>query len=878
MSTAGDEGRETCLLVQAPGEARRRLGTADLPVALGAGPGTIRLPSAQVDGPRAWIGEADGDLFIQPAAGEILRLAGRVLEASHWLHAGDIVGIGGDRLLVSEADGVLCLDIESVDDANRTLPPLHPQLVPPSAPPPSSSEPASSKPEGVAGVKAVAFRPARLDGTSRSRSRFGLARLVSALVLLVLAATAALLWTARSVGLAVEPRPDRLSVRAEGMLPWIPELGERRLMVAGTYRLAAEKEGYETLSTTFEVGPAARQDFAFTLRELPGRLRLAVSYVVPNGTAPDGTVSDEAASAAPLPVVEATVRSGDQVLGVTGDDGIFTFEGPAGEIELRVEHPRFRPGSTRATLEGRGRTDDVALTLEPAWGQVDVGSRPAGARLEVDGRAVGRTPLRLELAEGNRRLRFTLAGHKPHVAEVTVEAGRLTTPAPPTLSPSDGNVMVTSTPEDARVSVDGVYRGRTPLDLSLAPGRSYEVRVAKAGFEARSGTVDVRSGVASELDLELPQLTGRVVVERFPPDAEIRVDGEPARPDGDGGLTLTAAPHEVEVRRAGFETRRFEVTPVPGLEHRLVAHLESVEAVRERRIRDDLKTVEGHELVLVEPGRLRLGASRREAGRRANEVQREVVLTRRFYLGAQEISNAQFRRFKSDHRSGAVGGANLEIDHHPAVNLTWQEAAAYCNWLSAKQGLPTFYEKKGESWVAKEPMNEGFRLPTEAEWAWVARYDGAGDGPRKYSWGEALPPTEGAGNFADLSAASLLEGTLESYRDGHAATAPVDAFGPDGRGVYQLGGNVAEWVHDVYSPRPAAIGAVERDPVGPPDGELHVIRGASWMHSTLTELRLSFRDYGKDPRPDLGFRIARYVAQETPGQNSGGDDGDPASD
>ncbi len=49
------------------------------------------------------------------------------------------------------------------------------------------------------------------------------------------------------------------------------------------------------------------------------------------------------------------------------------------------------------------------------------------------------------------------------------------------------------------------------------------------------------------------------------------------------------------------------------------------------------------------------------------------------------------------------------------------------------------------------------------------------------------------------------------------------------------------------------------DPTGPENGDYHVIRGSSWMHSTVTELRLSYRDYGNKPRPDLGFRIVRFV-------------------
>ena len=61
--------------------------------------------------------------------------------------------------------------------------------------------------------------------------------------------------------------------------------------------------------------------------------------------------------------------------------------------------------------------------------------------------------------------------------------------------------------------------------------------------------------------------------------------------------------------------------------------------------------------------------------------------------------------------------------------------------------------------------------------------------------------------------------------------------------------------NDYYQhPFPAGAG-----PLGPAAGEYHVIRGASWMHGTITDLRLSFRDYGIDGRPDLGFRIARFA-------------------
>ena len=86
----------------------------------------------------------------------------------------------------------------------------------------------------------------------------------------------------------------------------------------------------------------------------------------------------------------------------------------------------------------------------------------------------------------------------------------------------------------------------------------------------------------------------------------------------------------------------------------------------------------------------------------------------------------------------------------------------------------------------------------------------------------------------------------------------MGSYRPNPLGFFDLGGNVAEWVHDVYS-IPSADGPVERDPTGPPSGDLHVVLGSSYLHGTVTELRISYRDYATKPRPDVGFRIARYA-------------------
>ena len=160
--------------------------------------------------------------------------------------------------------------------------------------------------------------------------------------------------------------------------------------------------------------------------------------------------------------------------------------------------------------------------------------------------------------------------------------------------------------------------------------------------------------------------------------------------------------------------------------------------------------------------------------------------------------------------------------------------------------------------VAVVPLTTGYRLPTEAEWAWAARYPD-GQTAIKYPWGDSLPVAPDAGNFADQAAGDLLSTTLDGYNDDYPVTAPVDSFEPNALGLFNMGGNVAEWVHDVYAVYGSGRGVVEVDPVGPEEGELHVIRGSSWMDASISELRLTFRDYGNDGRSDVGFRIARYA-------------------
>jgi len=162
----------------------------------------------------------------------------------------------------------------------------------------------------------------------------------------------------------------------------------------------------------------------------------------------------------------------------------------------------------------------------------------------------------------------------------------------------------------------------------------------------------------------------------------------------------------------------------------------------------------------------------------------------------------------------------------------------------------------------QNPDANGYRLLTEVEWAWLARNkDG---GLLTYPWGSTAQIGSGKpiGNFADKQAADFLAFTLDGYDDGYRGPSPVGRFPANHKGLFDMGGNVSEWVNDWYTVKGNSVLANDgalKDPLGPKVSEFHVVRGASWAKGHLPQLRLAYRDFGAKGKHDVGFRIARYA-------------------
>ena len=679
-------------------------------------------------------------------------------------------------------------------------------------------------PADVDHIAAVRFRPTP-TATAKRRAWLSPWRVAGVVVVAVVVWFLWFIFTAKSV--RFEPTPGSAVVEVDGGFAF--RLGDVYLMRQGDYRVRARAEGYVDFGRRIDVGGARNQTIPLTLSPLPGRVTFAIE--------PSGAT--------------VVVSGGDDLRGTAP----VTLRVPAGPQTVRVSHPRYEEASLDFDVAGRDQAQTVTLPLLPNWADVTLPTTPSGAEVRIDDNLADvTTPGPIQVMAGEHLVVVALPGYKPWMDIIFVEARQAVTLGPIVLDKADGTLAVESSPNGAGVTVGGVYAGVTPLEVGLDADEPLAVSVFKVGYAPRNLNIELASGQRRAIDVTLTPLTGDLSVQTRPEDAELWIDNEP-RGRAPGIYSLAAVPHVVEIRKEGYAGFRETVVPQPGLTQELNVELLTLEEARLARLKEVRTTGQGHELVLLSPGKIRMGASRREPGRRANEVIRDVELTRLFYLSRHEVTNGQFRVFAKGHSSGQFENRDLDQDTQPVVDVSWNEAALYCNWLSEQDGLQPFYREEFSKIVGFSATALGYRLPTEAEWAWSARLVGETNLLR-FPWGDQLPPPDKHGNYADQSAVHTVGRIIFGYNDNYITSAPVGTFPPNDKGVYDLGGNVAEWVHDFYE-IPDGSSAV--DPLGPPQGEYHVIRGASWMHGTVSDLRLSGRDYGIDPRPDVGFRIARFA-------------------
>ena len=680
--------------------------------------------------------------------------------------------------------------------------------------------------------------PIRSRRSPRRLKRFSLfkwfAGVLLGVVLILLGVSAWFVFTARQVVITMAPVPE--SIAFSGSV-FTPRIGDYYLMLPGEYTLAALKECFFPLEHRFRVSADKQQSLHLEMQKLPGRLKI---------------------HAHPSDMIDSSITGarvyidGDAV----GNTPLENFEVTPGFRKLEIRAENYQNLQTEVQVYGCGKLQVFNLALLPGWSDVFVSSVPPGANVQIDGRLLGNTPLRSQLAAGTYLLEISADGYKTWNSRLVVKPNEPQEIKDIKLQPADGKLAIHTKPAGANVLIGGRFIGQTPLKVDLSPHKDHVVQISKAGYEKTTRKVQVPSSTLKQLNVKLKSQEGIVRLLVEPADTELLVNGK-SWGSAPGQFRLMAVEHTLEFKKKGYRSHRTRITPRPGFPQELKITLKK-EGVAREATPTVITTKTGYRLTLIRPKPYTMGSSRREQGRKSNETLRKVKLIQPFYMGLKEVTNAEFKEFMPRHNSGKFKSKPLDNPDQSVVRVTWEKAALFCNRLSANEALPSAYVKKGKKLVAVEPLNTGYRLPTEAEWEYCARvYNN--QIPLKYPWGQKFPPGKLSGNYSDESAKDLLPTVLEGYNDGYAATAPPAKFKPNGLGLYDMGGNVAEWCHDYYSIYSYAPEKTVVDPVGPENGKHHVIRGSSWKHGSISTLRLAYRSYGDGTREDVGFRVCRYL-------------------
>ena len=646
----------------------------------------------------------------------------------------------------------------------------------------------------------------------------------------VLLTIAMFMFNARAVKFDFDPAETSFTI-----LSGYPtyQLGERYLMLPGDYDIHARADGYYPFVSSVTLTEEPDQDFSFSLKKLPGIVEILAIH--------DGQE------------IQAAEVFVDQVL--EGETSLVINEVEAGSRDIYINHPRYLPAQTQIEVAGKRRRQSEQVSLLPAWANISVNSLPDGAEIMINNEQVGTTPETIEVIQGERTLQLRKPGYKVFESLLKVTAQTPQELALVVLEKANGKINIVSNPAGVNVTISGQYLGQTPLAVALPPAENYQLVATRAGYQNYTRALSISPDEDLSLNFSLTPIVGLIKLNVSPPGASLFVDNQNLG-DANQTLELKARAHELRVELAGYASYVTKVIPQPGLPQQLNIIMLTEEAARVSSIPQQIATSLGDTLRFVIPETFGMGAGRREPGRRSNEIEKNVELTRSFYLGEQEISNRSFKQFDPGHHSGLLGRALLSEEDRPVVNISWEEAVRFSNWLSEKDGLPVAYALKDGQWRLRSPTTIGYRLPTEAEWAWAARY-ASGKPPTRFPWGDNMPPTSGSGNDADISAANMVPYTIKSYNDNFRGPAPPGTYASNELGIFDLAGNVSEWINDYYSVELHRKTLV--DPLGPNQGDYYVIRGSNYTHGRFSELRWTFRDYGSDPRPDVGFRIARFV-------------------
>ena len=502
-------------------------------------------------------------------------------------------------------------------------------------------------------------------------------------------------------------------------------------------------------------------------------------------------------------------------------------QSPAGDAQTAGQPPANAGDATLAqpaTLHVQATPSDASVTVVGQASGMAIADMKFKAGEKVQLRVSHRDFATLEqtvtLRAGENNFTFML---QPQSANATSTDGEV---APATLT-------VNVTPTNARVKLAGrpeAYRD----GLQLRAGDTLLLRIEHPGYATREESVVLRPG-SNNFDFELQPATATAQSTTLPPtsvgsanlcvtvtpaDAEVAFVG---RPDAyECGMPLKAGESiRLRIERRDYVAQNVAITLRPGANSSTVTLLREARKtparVRTPRprpgdyFRDALNGGgDAPRMVVVAAGGYRMGGSGRTEGPVHN-----VNINQPFAVGVYEVTFDEFDRFSRAEGRPLVSDQGWGRGRLPVINVSWNDAKAYVQWLSQQTGYP-------------------YRLLSEAEWEYVNR---AGTSTT-YWWGDEL-------------IAANCDGCGVPRRQ----TMPVDSFGANAFGLYNTLGNVWEWVEDCYAPTYAGAPADGRPRAGSCSDRVY--RGGSYFFDAGSMRATTRKAFSANRGSrDVGFRVA----------------------
>ena len=449
----------------------------------------------------------------------------------------------------------------------------------------------------------------------------------------------------------------------------------------------------------------------------------------------------------------------------------------SGQHTVRLSDKWYKIQTQNVLVEDN-QTTNVSFAMEPVYSTITVSTTPS-AEIFIDNIKVATGSYKSRMLNGIYTLKAELDKHNPEQKQIIVEDNNDQI-IQLNLKPKTGTLNITSTPFDAKIKLNGVDYGFTPMTIKNLLIGSYDLVIEKQGYGTISKSLLIEENKSNDINEILPN-GKEVSFISNPNSAQLWIDGVNVGRTP-YSTTLGFGDHIVKVINGKIErTQNIRVT-------------QDLQSKWEFDVSENLNLKVGNsqrdiEFVSIPAGTFIMGSPASEVDRESNETQHQVTLSA-FKMSKYEVTFEQYDLFCDATGRSKPNDQGWGRGNRPVINVSWDDATAFAEWM-------------------------GCRLPTEAEWEYACR---AGT-TTPFSTGNNLTTSQANYN-GNYPYNNYPKG---EYRE---KTTLVGSFAPNKWGLYDMHGNVWEWCSDWYGDYSTSA---QTNPQGASSGSFRVYRGGSWL-------------------------------------------------